>query len=63
MIDNAITGIAREFYIRMGEHFPDGYYDQHSTGIDGINFSYEKGDPAFFFESHVAEAEFDEMIA
>ncbi len=51
MIDNAITGIAREFYLRMGNKFPDGY------------FNYKKDDPAFFFESHVAEEIFNEMLA
>ncbi len=51
MIDNAITGIAREFYIRMGEKFADGYFNK-----------FKKGDPAFFFESHIAEEVFNEML-
>jgi hypothetical protein len=60
MIDNAITGIAREFYVRMGEKFPDGYF---KTFRNGIRLDFHKGDPAFFFESHIAEEVFNEMLA
>ncbi|MCP4313894.1 MAG: FAD-dependent oxidoreductase [Bacteroidetes bacterium] len=59
MINNAITGIAREFYVRMGEKFPDGYF---KTFSNGVRLAFEKGDPAFFFESHVAEEVFNEML-
>lgn len=59
MINKAITGIALEFYVRMGEQFPDGYFE---TFHDGRMLNFEKGDPAFFFESHIAEELYNEML-
>ncbi|MGK7397405.1 MAG: FAD-dependent oxidoreductase [Candidatus Cyclobacteriaceae bacterium M3_2C_046] len=56
LIDKAITGLAREFYIRMGQNFTESYYDYDKR------FSFQKGDPAFFFESHIAENEFNQML-
>lgn len=58
MINNAITGIAREFYTRLGTNFPDGYFQTFRKG----QIAFDKGDPAFFFESHVAEREFLNML-
>jgi len=60
MINKAITGFAREFYVRLGEKFPEGYYE---TFPHGIKENFQKGDPAFFFESHVAEEVFNNMLA
>ncbi len=59
MTKESITGFAREFYIKMGKEFPDGYFETFSMGRK-LNF--KKGDPAFFFESHVAEQVFLEML-
>ena len=42
MINNAITGYAREFYIRMGRVLPKGYYDR-----PGRVSNFKAGDPAF----------------
>ncbi|MEQ9221762.1 MAG: FAD-dependent oxidoreductase [Cyclobacteriaceae bacterium] len=60
MIDNAITGFAREFYIRLGEKVPSDYSETFQLGRK-LNF--KKGDPLFFFESHLAENEYLEMLA
>jgi hypothetical protein len=57
MINNAITGYAREFYIRMGSVLPKGYYDR-----PGRVSNFKLGDPAFDFESHIAEDVFKEML-
>ncbi|HTF20641.1 MAG TPA: FAD-dependent oxidoreductase [Chryseolinea sp.] len=54
MINNAITGFAREFYIKMGTNFSEEYFQ---TFRNGRNMKFKKGDPAFFFESNVAEKE------
>lgn len=58
MIDNAITGFAREFYVGMGKNFSEEYYQSFLK--DEIKF--KTGDPAFFFESHIAEKEYLEML-
>ncbi len=55
MIDNSITGLAREFYVRMGSRFPEAYFQ---TFENGRSLRFKTGDPAFFFESGVAEREF-----
>jgi hypothetical protein len=55
MINNAITGYAREFYVRMGLNFDEDYF---KTFQNGRNLEFKKGDPAFFFESNIAEKEF-----
>lgn len=55
MINNAITGFARQFYVRMGTNFSEEYFQTFRNGRD-MNF--KKGDPAFFFESNIAEKEF-----
>jgi len=60
MINNAITGHAREFYVRMSELLPPGYFE---TFYDGKQLDFQEGDPAFFFESHLAEKVFNEMLA
>lgn len=60
MINKAITGIAREFYVRMGKHFSPEYFETFGNGR-GLNF--QPGDPAFFFESHVAEEVFNQMLS
>ena len=59
MINNAITGIAREFYVRLGEKVPSNYAETFQLGRK-LNF--KKGDPLFFFESHLAEEEYLEML-
>lgn len=58
MIDNAITGFAREFYVRMGANFMEEYFQTFRKG----QIKFKKGDPAFFFESHIAEKEFLNML-
>jgi len=55
MINKAITGIAREFYIKMGLNFSEEYFE---TFRNGREMKFRKGDPAFFFESNIAEKEF-----
>lgn len=55
MINNAITGFAREFYVRMGLNFSEEYFQ---TFRNGRELKFKKGDPAFFFESNIAEKEF-----
>jgi hypothetical protein len=59
MINNAITGFAREFYINMGLNFSQEYFNTFRNLED---LTFEKGDPAFFFESHIAEKEFLAML-
>lgn len=59
MINNAITGFAREFYVRLGLNFTEDYF---KTFGNGRSLNYRKGDPAFFFESAVAEREFLELL-
>lgn len=59
MINDAITGVAREFYVRMGQQFSPEYFETFGNGR-GLNF--KTGDPAFFFESHVAEEVFQQML-
>jgi len=59
MINNSITGFAREFYIRMGTHFSEAYFQTFRNGRD---LKFKKGDPAFFFESNIAEKEFMAML-
>lgn len=59
MINNAITGFAREFYIKMGLNFSDEYFQ---TFRNGREMNFKKGDPAFFFESHIAEKEYLAML-
>lgn len=59
MINNAITGFAREFYVRLGLNFTEDYF---KTFGNGRSLKYKKGDPAFFFESAVAEREFLELL-
>lgn len=60
MINTSITGVAREFYVRMGAYFPEAYF---KTFYDGKQLKFREGDPAFFFESHIAEKVFNAMIA
>ncbi|MBD3375623.1 FAD-dependent oxidoreductase [candidate division KSB1 bacterium] len=60
MINKAITGIACEFYIRMGDHFSPEYFD---TFASGRKLDFQAGDPAFFYESHIAEKTFQDMLA
>lgn len=59
MINNAITGFAREFYINMGLNFSNEYFESFRY-LEEMPF--KKGDPAFFFESHIAEKEFLSML-
>jgi hypothetical protein len=59
MINKSITGIAREFYTRMGEYYSPEFFESFGQGRK-LNF--EPGDPAFFFESHVAEKVFNQML-
>lgn len=59
MINNAITGFAREFYIRMGLNFSEEYF---KTFRNGQNLKFKRGDPAFFFESNIAEKEFKALL-
>lgn len=59
MINNAITGFAREFYINMGMNFSDEYF---KTFRNGQNLDFKKGDPAFFFESNIAEKEYFALL-
>ena len=59
MITAAITGIAEEFYIRLGEKYTPEFFQEFGQGSD-LNF--QPGDPAYFFESHVAKKVFNEMI-
>ncbi len=60
MVDNAITGLSREFFVRMGEEVPDNYAETFALGR---KLKFEKGRPLFFFESHLAEQEFLEMLS
>lgn len=60
MINNVITGRAREFFVTMGEMFYDSAYFQTFGNGRGLNFT--AGDPAFFFESKHAKAVFNQMI-
>jgi len=60
MINNAITGLSREFFIRMGEEVPENYAETFGLGRQ---LKFEKGKPLFFFESHLAEKEFLEMLS
>lgn len=60
MINQSITGIARDFYTMMGEHYSTKYFESFGHGKK-LNF--KPGDPAFFFESHVAEEVFNEMLS
>ena len=55
MINKAITGFAREFYVKMGLNFDEEYFQ---TFRNGRELNFKKGDPAFFFESNIAEKEF-----
>ncbi len=59
MINNAITGFAREFYVNMGLNFSNEYFESFRYLED---MPFKKGDPAFFFESHIAEKEFLAML-
>lgn len=59
MINNAITGLAREFYVNMGLNFSNEYFESFRYLED---MPFRKGDPAFFFESHIAEKEFLAML-
>jgi hypothetical protein len=59
IINNSITGYAREFYIRMGKYFSPEYFE---TFPNGRRLNFKVGDPAFFFESPVAEEVFNNMI-
>ena len=59
MINRSITGYAREFYIRMGKYFSPDYF---KTFPNGRRLNFKEGDPAFFFESPVAEKVFNHMI-
>lgn len=54
MINNAITGLAREFYIKIGMNFSEEYFKTFRGG----QIKFKKGDPAFWFESNIAEKEF-----
>jgi len=60
MIDDAITGRARDFYIELGERYYDSAYFQTFGNGRGLNF--KNGDPAFFFESKHAVALFEDML-
>lgn len=60
MIDDAITGRARDFYTELGERYYDSAYFQTFGNGRGLNF--KKGDPAFFFESKHAVALFEDML-
>jgi hypothetical protein len=60
MVNNAITGLAREFYVNMGLNFDEAYFQ---TFRNGRELNYKKGDPAFFFESNIAEKEFLELLS
>lgn len=59
VINRSITGFAREFYIRMGKYFSPEYFE---TFTNGRRLNFKEGDPAFFFESPVAEKVFNHMI-
>lgn len=60
MINKAITGLAREFYVNMGMNFSEEYFQTFRNGRD---MHFKKGDPAFFFESNIAEKEFLALLA
>lgn len=59
MINKSITGIAREFYVRMGEQYTPQYFESFGQGR---KLDFQPGDPAFFFESHVAKEVFNQML-
>ena len=59
MVDKAITGMAREFYKKLGEEYSEEYFQTFKLGR---SLSFKKGDPAFFFESHDAEKVFNDML-
>ena len=46
-----ISGLAREFYMRVGEHTPEGFFH-----------NFKPGDPAWFFECKGAEKTFNTWI-
>ncbi len=60
MLNDVITGRARDFYIQMGEEFYDSAYFQ--TFGTGRKLNFKKGDPAFFFESKHAVVIFKKML-
>ncbi len=60
IVNDAITGRARDFYIRLGELYYDTAYFQ--TFGNGRNLDFQPGDPAFFFESKHAQALYETMI-
>jgi hypothetical protein len=60
MVNDAITGRARDFYIRLGELYYDTAYFQ--TFGNGRNLDFQPGDPAFFFESKHAQVLYETMI-
>ncbi len=60
MIDQCITGRARDFYVRLGEYYYDSTYFQTFGNGRGLNF--QKGEPAFYYESKHAQALFRQMI-
>ena len=60
MINKAITGLAREFYVNMGLNFSEEYFQTFSNGRD---LHFRKGDPAFFFESNIAGKEFLALLS
>jgi hypothetical protein len=60
MINQCITGRARDFYVRLGElHYDSAYFQTFGTGRK-LNF--QPGDPALYYESKHAQALFEQMI-
>jgi len=60
MLNDVITGRARDFYIRLGEEYYDSAY--FTTFGNGRGLKWSEGDPAFFFESKHATALFNDMV-
>lgn len=59
MIDDAITGRARDFYKRLAEQYYDSAYFRSFKGAEQAN---RLGDVAFYFESRHAQELYEEMI-
>ncbi len=60
MIDEAISGRARDFYVELGKRYYDSAYFQTFGNGRGLNF--QPGNPAFFFESKDAQELYESMI-
>jgi hypothetical protein len=61
LIDDAIRGKARDFYIALGDRYYDSAYFQ--TFGNGKSLNFKPGDPAFFFESKHALQLYEDMVS